>query len=178
MSKESREVQVAAALTRDEKDAFVAFAKGQGLKPSALLRMAIQQICPAVKGAGPEKKEQVLDAPMLLRWSKRDQAALSKLATENGVSRQELVRRIVRAKVHKEVPLLKDEILALNRSLSEVNAIGRNLNQIARRLHETKGQDNTLTIEYLENIKKYLDGHRADVSKVLRAAWGRFGDDD
>jgi Bacterial mobilisation protein (MobC) len=43
---------------------------------------------------------------------------------------------LVRAHLRNLTPLPKDELLALNRSVAELGAIGRNLNQIARATHQ------------------------------------------
>jgi hypothetical protein len=48
------------------------------------------------------------------------------------------VAQLVRSHLRGVTPIPKEELLALKRSIAEMSAIGGNLNQIARALHEGK----------------------------------------
>ena len=112
---------------------------------------------------------------MIITWHKRDLVALSERAKAEGISRQQWVRKKVRMELHRLAPASKDELLALATSNRELNAIGRNLNQIARHLHETAGQENQMTLAYIQNFARYVKEHTTKVGQLVRESHGRYG---
>ena len=71
---------------------------------------------------------------LLLKES--ENAALTRIATSQGVSRQQFVIGLIRMAAASEVQFTKDETQALYAATWELRKIGVNINQIARRLNE------------------------------------------
>jgi len=53
-----------------------------------------------------------------------------------GCARQTYLSVLARSRLRGVAPLAKDELLALKRSIAELAAVGRHLNQIARALNQ------------------------------------------
>lgn len=69
---------------------------------------------------------------LYVRLRRDDRLLLRERANARGLPAATYVSVLVRAHLRELAPLPKDELLALKRSVAELNAIGRNLNQIAR----------------------------------------------
>jgi hypothetical protein len=67
-----------------------------------------------------------------VRLRREDQELLQARAAVRGMRAATYVSTLTRAHLRRLAPLPKDELLALRRSIGELAAIGRNLNQIAR----------------------------------------------
>ena len=63
---------------------------------------------------------------------KEDRLLLHERAAARGMASATYASVLVRAHLRSLAPLPKDELLALKQTVSELSAIGRNLNQIAR----------------------------------------------
>jgi hypothetical protein len=72
------------------------------------------------------------DARLSVRLAPEDRILLSGRATARGMPSATYVSVLVRSHLRNLVPLPKEELSALKRSVAELGAIGRNLNQIAR----------------------------------------------
>ena len=70
-----------------------------------------------------------------VRLDANDRLLLKERAATRGVPAATYVAVLVRSHLRGVTPLLKDELLALDRAVAELSAIGRNLNQIARALN-------------------------------------------
>lgn len=177
MIEEIRKQTICTAATKAEKETFRAFCRGHGISPSAMVRLLISKVCPDISaGELSEKIATRQNNQMLLTWHDRDWSALDKVAKENGISRQQWIRRKVRATIHNTTPATDEELRALAQSNRELNAIGRNLNQIARRLNESNGEDNQMTLDYITNFAKLVEAHTDKVGYAMRAAYGRYGE--
>ena len=64
------------------------------------------------------------------------------------------------------------ELDALGESNYQLLAIGRNLNQIAKRLNE--GLPETVTVQHIEKLRKVIEQHTEVVSKAMRASLERW----
>ena len=64
------------------------------------------------------------------------------------------------------------EIEALGESNYQLLSIGRNLNQIARRLNE--GRFEPVTVEAIEQLRTHIDKHIDMVSSAIRASLERW----
>lgn len=124
---------------RQLKEQFSAIAHAQGLSESALLRRlvaaSVPRISPADESTTPGKP-----LPEGWRISVRLYAEDLLLLRERALARElpvsTYVSLLVRSHLRSVVPLPTAELVALKRSLAEVGAIGRNLNQIARAANE------------------------------------------
>jgi len=76
--------------------------------------------------------EETPGARVCIRLRPDDRLLLRERAHARGVASATYVSVLARAHLRNLVPLPKDELVALKRSVAELGAIGRNLNQIAR----------------------------------------------
>lgn len=74
--------------------------------------------------------------PMLVRLRNEDRLLLDARAEARGMRPATYASVLLRAHLRRLAPLPKDELLALKRSISELAAIGRNINQIAKAANE------------------------------------------
>lgn len=177
MLKQKRDKSISTKATEQEKDIFQGFCRQHGMSPSEMIRLLISKVCTEIQpGELPEKEASRKNKQMIITWHVRDWGALGEKAKQEGITRQEWIRKKVRHSLHKTVPISEKELLTLAASNRELNAIGRNLNQIARRLNESGGADNPLTLDYLQNFSRMVDAHTDKVGAVIREAHGRFGD--
>jgi len=72
------------------------------------------------------------ERPMLIRLRTEDRLLLDARSEARGMRPATYVAVLARSHLRRLAPLPKDELLALRRSIGELAAIGRNLNQIAR----------------------------------------------
>lgn len=142
-----------------------------------MIRLLISKVCPSIPaGETKEKVEERKNEQMIIRWHKRDWDALDELAKREAITRQGWVRKKIRASIHNTIPASDEELRALAGSNRELNAIGRNLNQIARHLNESNGEDNQMTLAYIQNFAKLVEDHTDKVGNAMRAAYGRYGE--
>ena len=79
-----------------------------------------------------EPERHTRDARLYVRLHLEDRLLLRERATARGMAPATYVSVLVRAHLRGLVPLPKEELTALKRSVAELGAIGRNLNHIAR----------------------------------------------
>jgi len=124
---------------RQLKEQFSAVARAQGLSESALLRRLVAGSVPRI-GPADDSMAPVKPLPEGRRISVRLYAEDLLLLRERALARElpvsTYVSLLVRSHLRSVVPLPTAELVALKRSLAEVGAIGRNLNQIARAVNE------------------------------------------
>lgn len=112
---------------------------------------------------------------MSIRLSPDDRLLLCERATARGMPSATYVAVLVRSHLRKLIPLPTEELAALKRSIAELGAIGRNLNQIARTLN-AGGRSDGPGREQLELMLKIAVGLRDHVRALLKAnetSWER-----
>lgn len=95
---------------------------------------ASSAICPCEGTETPSRETR-----LSVRLDPNDRLLLKERAAGRGVPAATYVAVLVRSHLRGVTPLLKDELLALDRAVAELSAIGRNLNQIARALNRGEG---------------------------------------
>ncbi len=75
---------------------------------------------------------------------------------------------LVRAHLRSLIPLPKDELLALKRSIAELAAIGRNINQIAKVANEGGGFPGSVREEFRAMLK-ICEALRENTKALLKA---------
>lgn len=162
------------------KAAFGAMARQQGMTDSALLRRMIEQ---SLRSAGAVGDTGVIagerPAGPVYRLSVRlrveDQLLLRERAAARGVAPATYVSVLTRSHLRSLAPLPKEELLALRRSIAELGAIGRNLNQIARAANQG-GRPDGLGQQEVRIMLRVCEGLRDHVKALLHAnlkAWGQ-----
>ena len=104
--------------------------------------------------SGKEKRERRIT----LRLTEEEYQLLHQLAEERGITVSELVRkRLFGQRLPQPAPLkILGKVKECKRLAYELNRIGNNLNQIARKVNKDKGID-LLTLEALLRIERELE---------------------
>ena len=113
------------------------------------------------------------NARFSIRLVPEDRMLLSKTAAARGMRTATYVSVLVRSHLRNLAPLPKEELLALKRSVAELGAIGRNLNQIARAVNQG-GRPSEPGREDLRAMLRVAEALRDHVKTLLRAnqiAW-------
>jgi len=127
---------IAARVTSETKARFRALAERQQLTESVLLKRMIDltiQSVSVIEGEALRPTNQAaVGGRVCIRLRSEDQLLLRERASARQMAAATYVSVLVRAHLRALPPLPKDELIALKRSVAELGAIGRNLNQIAR----------------------------------------------
>jgi hypothetical protein len=108
------------------------------------------------------------DARLTIRLAPEDRVLLCERATARGMRSATYVSVLVRSHLRNLAPLPKEELLALKRSVAELGAIGRNLNQIARAANQGAKPAGPGR-EELKAMLRVAEGLRDHVKALLRA---------
>jgi Bacterial mobilisation protein (MobC) len=128
------------------KAAFGVLARHQGMSDSALLRRVIDL---SLQSAGVVSGTDAVAAPQRLARTSRltvrlrndDQLLLRERSAARGMAPATYVSVLTRAHLRSLAPLPREELLALKRTVAELGAVGRNLNQIARAANQGERGD-------------------------------------
>jgi hypothetical protein len=103
-----------------------------------LKRLVVNALCgtaesvPDLIGSSRPAETVARNARLYVRLRPEDRLLLRERAAARGMPPATYVSVLVRAHLRRLAPLPKEELTALKRSVAELGAIGRNLNQIAR----------------------------------------------
>lgn len=163
---------IAARVTSETKARFRALAERQQLTESVLLKRTIDLMLLSVGTAGSEVPGPIehgaCRSRICIRLRSGDQLLLHERASARQMATATYVSVLVRAHLRALPPLPKDELIVLKRSVAELGAIGRNLNQIARAANQggrVAGPRN----EDLRAMLKVCEGLRDHVKALIRA---------
>ena len=128
------------------KAAFGVLARHQGMSDSALLRRIIDL---SLQSAGVVSDTDAVAAPqpsarmsrLTVRLRGDDQLLLQERAAARGMAPATYVSVLTRVHLRSLAQLPREELLALKRTVAELGAIGRNLNQIARAANQGERVD-------------------------------------
>lgn len=151
-----------------------------GKSPGAAIKAAIEhQLAQAAANPEPKTYQQVTGAPtrepkqrfeILLTASEK--AAIKERARIERCSTRRWIVDAIRIGLTHEPQFRMSEIDALGDSNYQLLALGRNLNQIARRLNE--GEYEPITVERIEALSRIIDKHTNLVSHAIRASIERW----
>jgi len=123
-------------VTRETKERFAAVARYQGLSDSALLKrlveLMLQSATAAQLGTPGGGDRTYRDSRLTVRIRPDDQLLLRERAAARGMAAATYVSVLTRAHLRGLAPLPKAEWLTLEKIVSELSRLGRNINQIAR----------------------------------------------
>jgi hypothetical protein len=170
-SRMSDGTHLTAWVTHKTKERFAALARQRDVSESALLKhlveLTLQTTNTDVEAASADEA-----ARRAVRFSIRlrpdDRLLLRERARARGMPAATYVSVLARAHLRSLSPLPKEELLALKRVVSELGAVGRNLNQLAR----TANQDERVTGPVRDDLRallKVCEGLRDHVKALLVA---------
>jgi hypothetical protein len=114
---------------------------------------------PAAPGSG---------KPMLVHLTAEDRLLLDARAEGRGMRPATYASVLLRAHLRQLTPLPKDELLALKRSIAELGAIGRNINQIARAVSGGGELPGSMRVEFSAMLR-ICEAMRDSTKALLKA---------
>jgi hypothetical protein len=166
-------------VSSETKTLLQSIAAREQITESALIRQLLETLVrtSATESlAGGKSDDRELRAERLsIRLSPDDRLLLFDRASARGMPSATYVAVLVRSHLRKLTPLPTEELVALKRSIAELGAIGRNLNQIARTLN-IGGRSDGPGRHDLELMLKIAVGLRDHVRALLKAnetSWER-----
>jgi hypothetical protein len=156
------------------------YCESLGKKPGAALKEAIeQQLEKATRLPTPKPFRQTRELPdgeskvrFEILLTKSEKAAIQERANLEHCSQRRWIIDAIRAGLTHEPQFGMKEIEALGESNYQLLSIGRNLNQIARRLNE--GRFEPVTVDAIEQLRTHIDKHIDMVSLAIRASLERW----
>lgn len=165
-------------LPPEVKARFAVHCARTGTTPSAVIRTAIAAEVAGVEPvdpAAPAPAARSIEAPdggpksaVRLWLTPTERKAVDGQVEHAGGSRASWIVRAVRGALTSEPQLGDKELRVLGESNRELLAIGRNLNQIARRLNERQKQQ-SVEADMLERLSSQIREHVDEVHQVMRA---------
>jgi hypothetical protein len=159
-------------VTRDTKARFAALARQQGITASALLKRLVDAaLVPttAITFPSPDSVEPVVASGRLsIRLLSDDLLLLRERAQVREMPTSTYVSLLVRSHLHFLTPLPSAELVVLKRSVAEISAIGRNLNQIARAFNQGERSDGASKAD-LYALLRALTGLRVHIRALINA---------
>jgi Mobilization protein NikA len=130
-------------VSNETKKCFATAAARQGLSDSALLKRLIEQMLASAEihtipepVAAPDPR----DARLTVRLMPEDRALLRERAVARSMPAATYVSVLVRSHLRRVAPLPDREVSSLQAAVRELTALGRNLNTMARLLHQDARQ--------------------------------------
>jgi len=127
-------------VTPEVKTLLRTLAQREQISESALVRQLVEAMLRTQRQAEPPQLAEVetpsRDARVYVRLDEDDRVRLRMCAMQRGMRSATYLSVLARSHLRGVVPLPKDELLALKRSIAELAAVGRHLNQIARALNQ------------------------------------------
>lgn len=167
---------IAARVSPETKAKFRALAEQQQMTESALLKQHIELTVQRVNRTDVDvlrsHARRLRAARLYVRLHPDDQLLLTERAAARQMPAATYVSVLVRTHLRDLAPLPKAELMALKRSVAELGAIGRNLNQLTRLAYQTGSaglgrEDLRMMLKACEAMRD----HTKDLIKANSRAW-------
>ena len=160
------------------KEPWAEYCKALGKKPGAAIKEAIEQLLEQARKE-PRPYKQMQEAPAAepkvrfeILLTESEKRAIRERSDIERCSMRRWIVDACRAGLTREPQFGMREIEALGGSNYQLLAVGRNLNQMARRLNE--GKYEPVTVERIAALSKRIDLHTELVSNAIRASLERW----
>jgi Bacterial mobilisation protein (MobC) len=159
-------------VTNETKRRFTAVARHQGLSDSALLKRLVEMMLQSTGAANVATLEGADQGPrdsrLTVRISPDDRLLLRERAKARGMAAATYVSVLTRAHLRGLAPLPMAEWLALQKSVSELSRLARNINQIARAANRGD-RIKSLGPDYVQAMLKICTALRDNTKALLHA---------
>jgi hypothetical protein len=173
---------ITARVTSEMKERFAAVARYQALSESALVRRLVEAALVAVTAVKPQVTQAVEPVPVggkiSVRLRSDDLLLLRERAKARAMPTSTYVSLLIRSHLRSVTPLPTAELDVLKRSVAEISAVGRNLNQIARAVNQGEGSNGASKAD-LQALLRALNGMRVHIKSLINSnleSW-RSGDE-
>lgn len=168
---------IAARVSPETKARFRMMAEQQFVTESVLLKRLVD----SVVGGLHDSDADVLKSPhrrlrgarLCVRLHPEDQLLLNERARARQMAPATYVSVLVRVHLRDLSPVPEAELMALKRSIAELGAIGRNINQLARYAHQTTDVSGVTRQQLMLILKacEALRDHTKDLIKANARSW-------
>jgi hypothetical protein len=158
-------------INEETRQRFRAIASNQGVSESALLKRLIEKLltlASADEATVAPPPAELRDARLTIRLRGDDRLLLRERAAARGMPAASYLSVLTRSHLRSLAPLLNQELVLLGRSVNELNAIGRNLNVIARTAQQGDHAGG-VTREELRALLSACEALRDRVRALIRA---------
>jgi len=137
------------------------------------LQAALDHVGAVTAARGECSKNRGNAARLYVRVRREDLLLLRERATARGMASATYLSVLLRSHLRALTPLPKDELAALKRTVSELGAVGRNLNQLARAANQGARVVALGREEFRAILKicEALRDHTKDLIKTNTASW-------
>ena len=146
-------------------------AERERISKSALVRQLVTAMLRSQVQPPPARLDLMQPTARGARFSVRldveDRRLLILRASSRGMPSATYVSLLLRAHLRGVAPIPKEEILVLKRSVAELRAVGNNLNQIVKAIHQ--GRPMTTGREELRGMLKIAEGLRDHIKALMIA---------
>lgn len=147
-------------------------AEQQFVTESVLLKRLVDSMVAGLRGSEADALKlpyrRLRGARLSVRLHSEDQLLLTERARARHMAPATDVSVVVRVHLRAVSPLPEAELLALKRSIAELGAIGRNINQLARYANQTTDVSG-VTRQQLMSILKACEALRAHTKELIKA---------
>src|SRR5271166_3622517 len=163
---------ISARVTADMKERFAAVARQQEQSESVLLKRLVEAALITARVAKSEAIQHVepiaATGKVSVRLRPDDLLLLRERVTARAMPTGTYVSLLVRAHLRTLTPIPTAELVVLKRTVAEISAIGRNLNQIARAFNQGDRAGGP-SREDLHALLRALDGLRIHIKGLINA---------
>ena len=170
---------ITARVTSEMKERFAAVARNQAPSESALLKRLVEAALVAVTAVKPQVTQAVEPVPVggkiSVRLRSDDLLLLRERAKARAMPTSTYVSLLIRSHLRALTPLPTAELEALKRSVAEISAIGRNLNQIARAVSQDERPNGARKAD-LQALLRALNAMRVHIKSLINSnleSWRR-----
>ncbi len=173
-----------ARVDEDLKSLFLQKAEERNLSESELLRKVVldffaqeknkDEVEDVLKAVEPDA-ENAENEKMTIRLPRFLVDAAKERAKAKGIATSRWIAALVQSSLMQNPVMVDQELTVLRSNIRELNAIGRNINQMARALNESKNNTDKVKLDTLDLLRTYLDRNIAFIRGLVRAsqqAWG------
>lgn len=168
-------VRIVKRLTPEQKEKWSAFCASQGVTESEMLGMMIERVTSGAVDVEPRGLAEVKTNQINIKLPATKIAEITERAKQEGFpSRTTWVANVISQALDNKPVLNDEEANVIRASNRELSAIGRNLNQIARKINIEFRDSDRLKAEALEKLSDAIEQHKTLVSTFLDKSQNRW----
>jgi hypothetical protein len=165
-------------VTDEQKQAWIAYCQDKGISESDMLGLLIEQVTKGKVGIHFKGLKKTKTNNINIRLSPGEIKKVTERAIlEKFPSRTTWVKKLIISTLENGPVLTDTEVNTLRESNREINAIGRNLNQIAHALNIDFRQASCLNFSVIDIALKKIDSLSGVVNSVIDKANYRWSDE-
>jgi Bacterial mobilisation protein (MobC) len=158
------------------KEPWARYCKAHKVTPGTALKEVVGRLLSKESTTSLFKQTSGPDQGKKLRWevplTPSEKLAMVKRAEQENCSPRRWVVDLIRLALTHEPQFSTKELEVLGESNYQLYSIGRNLNQLAKRLNE--GHLEPVTVERIEELRKVIKAHTETANRAMSASYRRW----